>query len=317
MKALPLSDQPERAPLRPAGGGARRVLRHAVAAGAVMLLVGCASAPGEAFDSLLQRHGLESGTVEGVGFRHLYVRKGRLDKASELRVYLEGDGSPWIRGRRVARDPTSRNPVALRLMLRDPGDALYLARPCYHRVDESPPCHPRLWTSARYGEAVVESMTVALQRLLRDADARSPVTLVGYSGGGVLGMLLARRLDRVERVVTVAANLDTAAWVRLHGYSPLATSLNPAAGPPLRGDVKQLHLAGGEDSTVPPMLIEGALQAESNAALAVLDSFDHQCCWSAVWPTVLSALQGSRDICRQLERDLPETRCERVTGRTH
>jgi pimeloyl-ACP methyl ester carboxylesterase len=160
-------------------------------------------------------------------------------------------------------------------------------------------------------------MTVALQRLLRDADARSPVTLVGYSGGGVLGMLLARRLDRVERVVTVAANLDTAAWVRLHGYSPLATSLNPAAGPPLRGNVKQLHLAGGEDSTVPPMLIEGALQAESNAALAVLDSFDHQCCWSAVWPTVLSALQGSRDICRQLERDLPETRCERVTARTH
>ncbi len=315
MEALPLSDQPKRASLGPAGGSARRALRHGVVAGALALFGGCASAPGEAFDSLLQRHALEAGTVDGAGFRHLYVRKGRLDGASGLRVYLEGDGSPWIRGRRVARDPTSRNPVALQMMLRDPGEALYLARPCYHRLDDSPPCHPRLWTSARYGEAVVESMTAALQRLLRDADERSPVTLVGYSGGGVLGMLLAQRLDQVERVVTVAANLDTAAWVRLHGYSPLVTSLNPAAGPPLRGDVKQLHLAGGDDDTVPPWLIERALQAEPNAALAVLASFDHQCCWGAVWPTVLSALQGSCEICLQLERDLPEARCERVTAR--
>ena len=315
MEVLPLSDQPRRAALEPAG--ARRTLRHAVAAGALALLVGCASAPGEAFDSLLQRHALQSGSVDGAGFRHLYVRKGRLDEASGLRVYLEGDGSPWIRGRRAASDPTSRNPVALRLMLRDPGDALYLARPCYHRLDDSPPCHPQLWTSGRYGEAVVSSMTAALQRLLRDVDERRPVTLVGYSGGGVLGMLLAQRLERVERVVTLAANLDPAAWVRLHGYSPLSTSLNPAAGPSLRREVRQLHLAGGDDETVPPWLIEQALQAEPNAVLAVLAGFDHHCCWGAVWPTVLSALQGSRDICRQLERDLPETRCERVTARSH
>ncbi|MGB5200686.1 MAG: alpha/beta hydrolase [Sedimenticolaceae bacterium] len=312
---MPLSYQPKRASLWPAGGSARRALRLGV--GALALLVGCASAPGEAFDSLLQRHALEAGNVDGAGFRHLYVRKVRLDEASGLRVYLEGDGSPWIRGRRVARDPTSRNPVALQLMVRDPGDALYLARPCYHRLDDSPPCDPRLWTSARYGEAVVESMAVALQRLLRDADERRPVTLVGYSGGGVLGMLLAQRLERVDQVVTVAANLDTAAWVRLHGYSPLDASLNPAAGPSLRSEVRQLHLAGGDDDTVPPWLIERALQAEPNVTLAVLAGFDHHCCWDAVWPTVLSALQGSRDICRQLERDLPETRCERVTARRH
>jgi len=247
----------------------------------------------------------------------LYVRKVQLDDASALRVYLEGDGSPWIRGRRVARDPTSRNPVALQLMLRDPGDALYLARPCYHRLDDSPPCDPRLWTSARYGEAVVESMTAALQRLLRDLGEHRTVTLVGYSGGGVLGMLLAQRLERVDRVVTVAANLDTAAWVRLHGYSPLDASMNPAAGPSLRREVRQTHLAGGDDDTVPPWLIERALQAEPNATLAVLAGFDHHCCWGAVWPTVLHALQGSRDICRQLERDLPETRCERMTARRH
>ena len=317
MEVLPLSDQPKRASPAPTTASARRGLRCGIAAGALVLLTGCASAPGEQFDSLLLRHALEAAIVEGTRFRHLYVRKAGHDEVPGLRVYLEGDGSPWIRGRQVARDPTPRVPVALQLMLRDPGHALYLARPCYHRLDDSPPCHPRLWTSARYGEAVVDSMAAALQRLLSDVDDRDAVSLVGYSGGGVLGMLLAQRLDRVDRVVTVAANLDTAAWARLHGYSPLTASLNPAAGPPLRREVQQLHLAGGDDDTVPPWLIEQALQAERDAALAVLTEFDHHCCWEAVWPTVLDALQGPREICLRLERDLDDTQCGPVAARRH
>ena len=283
------------------------------AAAASLLLVGCATLPGERFDALLKHHALEAETVLGTRFRHLYVRKpGRRDLPG-LRVYLDGDGSPWVRGRWVARDPTPREPVALRLMLRDPGAALYLGRPCYHRVDDQPPCHPGLWTNGRYSEAVVDSMAVALRRLLGSEGGLGAVTLVGYSGGGALGMLLARRLDRVGRLVTVAANLDTDAWTRLHGYSPLNASLNPAIEPPLQHSVMQAHLAGQDDQTVPPWLIERALAKELHADLAVVAGFDHHCCWDSIWPVVLDVMRQSDDLCTALQQGLPAARCRRVT----
>ena len=47
------------------------------------------------------------------------------------------------------------------------------------------------------------------------------VTFVGYSGGGVLAVLIAERLDNVAGVITVGANLDTDAWTEHHGYLPL------------------------------------------------------------------------------------------------
>lgn len=273
------------------------------------LLAGCASGPGDGFDALLQQHALEAATVKGTQFRHLVVRKPPDTDRSGLRVYLEGDGTPWIRGRRVAPDPTARNPLGLRLMLQDPGRALYLARPCYHRIDASPPCHPRLWTQARYGEAVVASMAAALRPLLAEADG--PVTLVGFSGGGTLGMLLAQRLHAVDRVVTLAANLDTTAWADLHDYSPLSASLNPAAGPPLRPQVQQLHLAGADDRRVPAALIERAAAGAGHAAVAVFAGFDHSCCWEAVWPRLLDALEASGDACAALARALPVVHCSR------
>lgn len=250
--------------------------------------------------------------MRGTRFRHLYVRKPGWGERSELRVYLGGDGGPWVGERWIARDPTARDPMAAKLLLRDPGPALYLGRPCYHQVDtDAPLCDPRLWTSARYGEAVVDSMAAALQRLLGGA---REVTLVGYSGGGVLGMLLAQRLDAVVGVVTVAANLDTDAWTQLHGYSPLSSSFNPAREPPLAPGIWQLHLAGADDKQVPPALIEHALRGERHAELAVVRGFDHHCCWNDIWPAVIDALQTRRDTCPQLEKVLPDVTCRAVAA---
>lgn len=302
---MPLPEQPSRASDLSTG-------RQSALLPLLLLLAGCASGPVGRFDALLSQHALEAATVKGTEFRHLYLRKPARADQPGLRVYLEGDGIPWIRGRRVAQDATTRNPVALRLMLQDPGRALYLARPCYHRIDASPPCHPRLWTRARYGEDVVASMAAALRRLLDGADG--PVTLVGFSGGGTLAMLLARRLDEVDRVVTLAANLDTAAWAKLHGYSPLSASLNPAAGPALPPHVAQLHLAGAEDRTVPPALIRRATAGAEHAVFAVFAGFDHRCCWEAVWGQLLEALKEAGDACSVLARSLPVARCSRGGG---
>ena len=283
-------------------------------AGLLVGVAGCAPAPGERFDALVTRQGLESGAQQGTQFLHRYVRKPGGHETDRLHVYLAGDGSPWIRRRRVASDPTAREPLALRLMLRDPGRALYLGRPCYHRIDTSPPCHPRLWTHARYSSTVVDSMAAALRKLIAEEDGARAVTLIGFSGGGTLAMLLARRLDDIDRVVTVAANLDTDAWTRLHAYSPLRTSLNPATDRPLRPEVAQLHLAGSNDASVPPDLIARALQHQAGADLAVVSGFDHRCCWETAWPAVVQATQRPQAACQALDRSLPLVSCGQVAA---
>jgi pimeloyl-ACP methyl ester carboxylesterase len=133
-------------------------------------------------------------------------------------------------------------------------------------------------------------MAVALRRTL-GPDADRKVTLVGYSGGGVLAMLIAVRIEQVETVVTIAANLDIDAWADHHGYSRLSGSLNPATQPPLPTRIRQIHLAGERDVRVPAKLSREALNRQPNAQHIVVPSFDHRCCWERDWPSILAGLQ--------------------------
>ncbi len=115
------------------------------------------------------------------------------------------------------------------------------------------------------------------------------VTLIGFSGGGTLAMLLAPGLPRVTRVITVAANLDTAAWTAHHGYPPLTASLNPATRPPLGPRIAQTHYLGERDSSVPPSLLAALRTRTADADWRVVPGFDHQCCWVERWPVLLDA----------------------------
>jgi pimeloyl-ACP methyl ester carboxylesterase len=146
-----------------------------------------------------------------------------------------------------------------------------------------------LWTHERYGEAVVSSMTAALRRAL-GPDKYRKLTLIGYSGGGVLAMLIAARLERVRRVVTVAANLDIDAWAEHHGYSRLRGSHNPATHPPLPSSIRQIHLVGGRDDRVPPCLSRPVSERQLNARFLVFPESDHRCCWERDWPSILAWL---------------------------
>lgn len=226
----------------------------------------------------------------GDPFRHLIYRQGIGDKSGPVHVYLEGDGLPWVTRTRIAQDPTPRTPLALQLMAHDPGQTLYIGRPCYHGLAESPGCSPWLWTQGRYGEEVVRSMTAALRRAL-GLDSNREVTLIGYSGGGVLAMLIAARLEQVQGVVTIGANLDIATWADLHGYSRLVGSLNPATQPPLPAKIRQIHLAGERDLRVPARLSAPVLARQGNARLFVVPNFDHVCCWERAWPAILAGLK--------------------------
>ena len=92
-------------------------------------------------------------------------------------------------------------------------------------------------------------MVAALRGFLSVHPYRN-VVLIGYSGGGTIAWLMAARIPETTRVVTIAANLDIDEWTRIHDYSRLAGSLNPALAPALTPAIEQLHFVGGRDTNV-------------------------------------------------------------------
>jgi len=254
-------------------------------------LTGCAD-PAVRNERIATDNGLSRQRLIGKGFAHIAYYKPRGQQpAAALHVYLSGDGSPWINRTRVAADPTPRNPVALKLMALDPSPSLYLGRPCYHGLASSTGCDPAQWTSGRYSEQVVASMTAALETFVRD-NGYKHLVLIGYSGGGVLAWLMASRLPQTQLLVTVAANLDIDAWTRLHGYSPLHDSLNPATLASLPPRIRQLHLVGTRDTNVPPRLVRSAMEGAGEQVMVSIKPSNHRCCWERLWPGILKDIRS-------------------------
>lgn len=252
---------------------------------AVPVCAGCAATA--RVDRYAANHGFERSVVEGAGFRHVVYTNSRSPAAGvTLNVYIEGDGTPWILRRYVAKNPTSGDAVMLRLMALDPAPAVYLGRPCYFGLHEDPGCEKKYWSSHRYSAAVVNSMAAALARL---APGRA-VNLLGHSGGGTLAVLLAARVPRVKSVITLAANLDIDAWAGLHGYEPLSGSLNPQLEGPLPAGIVQFHASGGRDKNIVPEFVENFSRTQPGAGFRLYPRQSHACCWEEVWPEILSGL---------------------------
>jgi len=272
-------------------GTGRRMDRPLAAFVVVLALAGgldgCAT-PQERVEHLARTAGFDRQVVAGEPFEHLvFVRHGGRTGA-DFNVYIEGDGTPWLTRYRVSEDPTPRRPLMLELMRLDPGPALYLGRPCYFGLMNH--CRAGHWTSDRYAETVVASMAAALREIRRELGWHGQPVLIGHSGGGALAMLLAPRVPDTRAVLTLAGNLDIDAWTDLHEYSPLAGSLNPAEAAPLPARIRQLHIVGGEDQSVPPHITRAGLAPQQNAEVLRFPGQAHHCCWRELWPSILGRL---------------------------
>ncbi len=254
-------------------------------------LLGCTGSPAQRVDSDAQKFGFTRAVVPGDGFLHVVYYNRPASDTQRLHVYLEGDGSPWIRERWVAADPTPRKPLMLRLMAQDPESSVYLGRPCYHGLAAQSPCSPEFWTHGRYSQRVVDSMTAALDVIVIERQA-TQLVFMGYSGGGTLAMLLAERFSQTRAVVTLAANLDPQAWARHHHYSPLWNSMNPTLRTPLPRGIRQIHIIGAEDTVVPVELFMAAVSRQQDPEIKIIADYDHRCCWSELWPSVLADLEA-------------------------
>ena len=206
-----------------------------------------------------------------------------------LHVYIGGDGQPWLNNIYKSKDPTSRRMTALGLMQLDQSPAIYLGRPCYHTQGASRNCEDKWWTSHRYSKKVVDAMRYALNQYISERGIQA-VTLIGFSGGGTLAMLLAPLIKETVKVVTISGNLDTEAWLALHHYTPLLESLNPARQMQSVAGVDKLHLLGMQDHNLPVEALIKRFEPEPNTQIIRYREFDHHCCWQSVWPALLDRI---------------------------
>lgn len=271
--------------------GTSRRRRLACAAAVTVLLVAACASPSERYARDAGTFGFEAAVLQGNGYRHVVFFGGLDGRGESLHVYVEHDGTPWLDSFHVAADPTPRAPFALELMARDTGPRLLLGRPCYFETRNDAGCGLQMWTHRRYSTEVVASMVAALRAFLT-AHPFPHVVLIGYSGGGTLAWLIAPHVPETTAVVTIAANLDTDYWTNLHGYSPMAGSLNPALQPPLPNAIRQVHYVGARDVNVPPSVARSFRIHHPEAEVVEVADFDHRCCWVRRWPELLDSRQS-------------------------
>ena len=250
-------------------------------AGLFVFISSCSLVP--TYHHLSGRFGFSVEKIEGDLFQHVVFYKSGVGRV--LHVYIEGDGRPWKYKNQVSLDPTPRHVLMMELMALDDAPAIYLGRPCY--FEQSSPCSPIWWTHRRYSESVVNSMAVALEHY---SGGYESVALIGHSGGGALAMLLAERIDNVQGVITLAANLDIEKWALFHGYSPLEGSLNPALRPPLSAKIKQRHYVAEDDRNIQAQWLDSVINRQPDAKLIKVKG-DHSCCWMEQWNDILWTLK--------------------------
>jgi pimeloyl-ACP methyl ester carboxylesterase len=216
--------------------------------------------------------------------------------AETVVVYIEGDGRAWPGRASPPRDPTPETAVGLALAARDPHPAIvYLARPCqYTTARTGIGCAPRYWTSHRFAPEVVAAFDVAVDRAKTSFGAKD-VFLVGFSGGGVIAVLLAARRDDIRGLITVASPLDHAVWTSRKGLSPLRGSLNPIDDARALRRVRQRHYIGANDNVVPADAVRAFLARigdtsadPSHIEMRIVTGFGHTCCWADAWPGLLA-----------------------------
>lgn len=255
------------------------------------LLVSCSHSAIDDNAELAKTGGATRNFINTGVFRHVVFARVSGSSATDLHIYVGGDGQAFLAPDRIADDPTPPTDLALQLMLSDKADVVYVARPCYHGTARDEECGPIYWTLLRYSNAVVDSMAMAIRSLTELYKDRQ-ITLIGYSGGGVIAMLVARRLNMPVTVVTVSAPLDVAAWLDHHNYTPMQESVNPAKIEKWPQGMRRIHLFGAEDQVVPAWTQTNAFFGmKEDDQVRVISGFTHTCCWLEDWPQLLQSFE--------------------------
>ncbi len=207
--------------------------------------------------------------------------KKQTDPNADFKVYIEGDGNAFDAKGRPTNNPTPKGDFMRSLAFNDPSpNVIYLARPCQYTEDFS--CQQRFWTGARFSPFVIESECEAVAAL----SGPRPVTLIGYSGGGMVAGLLSLfcPIVRTKKVVTIAGNLDHLTWTRVENLTPLNESMNLADYKDAFAEVPQRHYVGTRDTVVPYNITMQVVADRSN--VSVVSGAKHASGWEEIYPEI-------------------------------
>lgn len=270
-----------------------------------LALAACAHQTGAERSAAIQAQAVSTGwrsqVIHTPQFDLQSFADGRAANGNPMTIYLEGDGYAWVDGQFPSDDPTPHTPLALQLAMAQPGQGAvaYLGRPCQYlgaRTDAR--CNKTVWTDARFSEDVVRSMDVAIGQLKQQSGAKQ-ITLVGYSGGAAIALLVAARRQDVVRIITVAGNLDPQAWATQMHLRPLNSSLDTAAVVKQTAAIPQVNFVGGKDRVVPPMPAEvfaHKYPVGQQARIINVPDNTHSCCWVQQWPTLWQKAQSKETL---------------------
>jgi hypothetical protein len=251
----------------------------------------CVSSSQVNIKSKAESAGFQSQSIKTNNFNLFSLLKNENENTSNLVVYIEGDGRAWKKRTVLSSDPTPKNPLSLKLAIKDPAAlVLYLARPCqYLEKSKLEACAQKYWSSHRYSNDVVESMSKAITKFKTQSDASS-VEIIGFSGGGVIAMLIAAQRNDINKIITVAANIDHESWSEWHGVTKLKGSLMPLDYLAELENIDQFHYWGGNDEIVPYKTQSKFIDHSKSNPLfkyEVIPDFTHDCCWLEHWSELL------------------------------
>ncbi len=217
--------------------------------------------------------------------------------SADLTIYIEGDGLAFSRPSRPSQNPTPTDAIALKMAIahQGAGAVAYLGRPCQYVLDAHlRNCDQSYWTNRRYAPEVISSASYAIDQLKERSRAKN-ITLVGYSGGGSLAVLLAAKRTDVTEIITVAANIDLGYWVARDHFTPLTGSLDPADFATDVAQIPQIHLTGEKDTVIGTDVVQAFLAKMPpghHAHLIEYRGFSHNCCWAEQWRSIELSLKN-------------------------
>lgn len=214
-------------------------------------------------------------TFQTQGFEISLWQKSSDEKAPYY-VYIEGDGHAFNAHGRPTSDPTPHSSLMRKLAATDThANVVYLARPC--QFSKGVQCAQKYWTTARFAPEVIEAEYEALKQITHHA----PVVLIGYSGGAQVAGLIALKKDlNIQKIITIAGNLDHKAWTEYHRLPALSQSLNLADSKEKFALMEQLHYVGAKDKVIPPILTEQFVGDKNK--IVVLPSATHAGGWDNI-----------------------------------
>jgi alpha-beta hydrolase superfamily lysophospholipase len=145
----------------------------------------------------------------------------------------------------------------------------------------NPKCSNQYWTNKRMSEDSV----VAINDVINSINNKQKFSLVGYSGGGGIAILVAARNYMVSDIITVAGNLDHKAFTTHHHVTPMSGSLNPIDYVRQVSHIPQLHISGGKDTVIPPFIAGEFVQRASSPCVKqqIFEGASHRVGWKEMW----------------------------------